>query len=440
MLSRSEGGLCEEQREESRQIFFLTDRISAHGLFIGRSLEPLSRTDFDSRRRRSDADMRRGLAEAVKELKAEIASSRQQGGESYSCRDPNRDDWAMRRGNGYDDGGFFHYMNSGREKAQRPSPSPSPPGGWLGGADSKVHSPLSPPAPARDSPPVPAATWSATATAGYRNDSSPSAAIAGGPSGIVPAGPAAAMPDSTKLRDVTEDRSAIASNPTYPQSFHEVMEMVSKGITPPNVRTDINDKPPDPTRVPSEPKTKPLPKPWEREHSLAGPLDSGIDLQSSASPRFSTEASSKSTEGAMNSSYNGVSNGTGGYVTSGGAGHLSSLPRVGSPSVVGSPSLTSARSASLPPYGGGTSIYAPTILPQDEAPGATPSVGSPSPSVLSVLQPLVAGGSSWKPPSPPAPTILLPAGEANQVEGIRYPPASSHEDGGSVISRVEIEA
>ncbi|GLI59823.1 hypothetical protein VaNZ11_001655 [Volvox africanus] len=33
--------------------------------------------------------------------------------------------------------------------------------------------------------------------------------------------------------------------PAYPESFLSLMEMVQQGITPPNVRTDINDAPPD---------------------------------------------------------------------------------------------------------------------------------------------------------------------------------------------------
>lgn len=51
--------------------------------------------------------------------------------------------------------------------------------------------------------------------------------------------------------------------PTYPPAFSELVEMVAAGITPPNVRTDINDVPPDPTRPLSAPRMAPRPKPWE---------------------------------------------------------------------------------------------------------------------------------------------------------------------------------
>ncbi|WIA09958.1 hypothetical protein OEZ85_010170 [Tetradesmus obliquus] len=47
-------------------------------------------------------------------------------------------------------------------------------------------------------------------------------------------------------------------------AFQEVMEMVRAGITPPNVRTDIDDSPPDPARPISAPQLAPRGKPWER--------------------------------------------------------------------------------------------------------------------------------------------------------------------------------
>lgn len=38
--------------------------------------------------------------------------------------------------------------------------------------------------------------------------------------------------------------------------------MLEKGETPPGIRDDINDKPPDPTMSPPISKLKPVPKPW----------------------------------------------------------------------------------------------------------------------------------------------------------------------------------
>ncbi|GLI59827.1 hypothetical protein VaNZ11_001813 [Volvox africanus] len=58
--------------------------------------------------------------------------------------------------------------------------------------------------------------------------------------------------------------------PAYPESFLSLMEMVQQGITPPNVRTDINDAPPDPTRPLSEARLIAPVKPWERAAAAAG--------------------------------------------------------------------------------------------------------------------------------------------------------------------------
>lgn len=41
--------------------------------------------------------------------------------------------------------------------------------------------------------------------------------------------------------------------------------MLEKGETPPGIRDDINDKPPDPTMSPPISKLEPVPKPWQHE-------------------------------------------------------------------------------------------------------------------------------------------------------------------------------
>lgn len=43
-----------------------------------------------------------------------------------------------------------------------------------------------------------------------------------------------------------------------------MLEMLEKGETPPNIRTDIVDEPPNPAAVPSSARMKPKAKPWER--------------------------------------------------------------------------------------------------------------------------------------------------------------------------------
>ena len=46
--------------------------------------------------------------------------------------------------------------------------------------------------------------------------------------------------------------------------LRQVLEMLEKGETPPNIRTDIMDEPPDPAAVPSSARLQPRAKPWER--------------------------------------------------------------------------------------------------------------------------------------------------------------------------------
>ena len=47
-------------------------------------------------------------------------------------------------------------------------------------------------------------------------------------------------------------------------ALRQVLEMLEKGETPPNIRTDIVDEPPDPAAVPSSARLQPRAKPWER--------------------------------------------------------------------------------------------------------------------------------------------------------------------------------
>ncbi|GFR48938.1 hypothetical protein Agub_g10945 [Astrephomene gubernaculifera] len=175
----------------------------------------------------------------------------------------------------------------------------------------------------------------------------------GGAAGVVesdqsPAGGARTLP------------RAPPEQPAYPQSFHEVMEMVQKGITPPNVRTDINDAPPDPTRPLSEPRLPPPSKPWERN--------------TTAATTTNNPASASATAPISSSLY-------------------------GSATVA---AATAPRS-----YGS----YTPWSAPQPE--GAVPSAlygavaaaggASSGASSLSVLPPANPG---WRPPPPPSRTVL----------------------------------
>lgn len=84
-----------------------------------------------------------------------------------------------------------------------------------------------------------------------------------------------------------------------PGSYVEVLEMLEKGITPPGIRTDINDKPPNPLQPLPEPRAKPLRKPWEvngsSEEDHSRPSQNASDMEESkhvvtnAGMKYSTE-------------------------------------------------------------------------------------------------------------------------------------------------------
>lgn len=57
----------------------------------------------------------------------------------------------------------------------------------------------------------------------------------------------------------------------------QVLEMLEKGQTPPGIRTDIDDEPPNPSAPPPGARMQPRPKPWER-------ADGGISPAQGSSP------------------------------------------------------------------------------------------------------------------------------------------------------------
>ena len=366
--------------------------------------------------------MRRELLETVQELKQAVALSRREGSGGggadgrigYAAAD-------TAFSNGYDDGGFFNYSGGGRE--MRPA------GGWLGGGGG------SPPAGAAFPAAMP---WSATAVQAApsgtgstapspdrsRDSQRPLAAVNGAAVSASVRQPDASSaitgPASAMLQPAVAGGDS-GDNPVYPQSFHDVMQMVSKGITPPNVRTDINDKPPDPTRALSEPRSKPLLKPWERPSG-----DAASALASEAAPSAAQWAALALPPAADGPA---VGNGKAGPVGgSSGPGWNSTLPRVGGPTGAAKaeapvPEFPAGYSPAKPSTyrmgaGGISSIYAAA-----EAASPDRSSGPPEPaataetSTLSVLQPLVAMGSaSWKPPSLPQATLPPPSSRARAGE------------------------
>uniref|UniRef100_A0A7S0V2V5 Peroxisomal membrane protein PEX14 n=1 Tax=Polytomella parva TaxID=51329 RepID=A0A7S0V2V5_9CHLO len=102
------------------------------------------------------------------------------------------------------------------------------------------------------------------------------------------------VPSSTAATSVIAKESSSSSNSNsnsaangssgsngYSSSYMEIMEMVKNNITPPNVRTDIKDTPPNPNQPISQSKIAPQPKPWEVMAATRASLGSVVDSSSS---------------------------------------------------------------------------------------------------------------------------------------------------------------
>ncbi|EIE19534.1 hypothetical protein COCSUDRAFT_48772 [Coccomyxa subellipsoidea C-169] len=77
--------------------------------------------------------------------------------------------------------------------------------------------------------------------------------------------------------------------PPHPASYMEVLEMLEKGQTPPGIRDDIVDVPPNPSAPPPGARMKPRPKPWERAASAPdSPVANGAFPATAAVPRTSS--------------------------------------------------------------------------------------------------------------------------------------------------------
>lgn len=108
----------------------------------------------------------------------------------------------------------------------------------------------------------------------------PSPAAAGGSSSAAPSSSSAPAHGSP---------AAPSQDPPHPASYMEVLEMLKQGITPPGIRDDINDTPPNPLVSPSEGRLKPRPKPWERQGNAATP---SVPPPSASNPYASSSSSS----------------------------------------------------------------------------------------------------------------------------------------------------
>lgn len=81
--------------------------------------------------------------------------------------------------------------------------------------------------------------------------------------------------------------------------------MLERGETPPGIRDDINDKPPNPEQAPPQSMMKPLPKPWEQRQQKQEDGNGGGDVlygsgMAPISQDFSTEALTENGSGAIN--------------------------------------------------------------------------------------------------------------------------------------------
>lgn len=56
--------------------------------------------------------------------------------------------------------------------------------------------------------------------------------------------------------------SVSSDKPPHPRSYLDVLAMLERGETPPGIRSDVADRPPDPTQVPRDPRMDVRPKPW----------------------------------------------------------------------------------------------------------------------------------------------------------------------------------
>lgn len=78
----------------------------------------------------------------------------------------------------------------------------------------------------------------------------------------------------------TASSTTVSDQPPHPKSYTDILQMLERGETPPNVRTDIVDKPPNPEQIPTNPKLQPRPKPWELSAQEIGPQGDQVSVRS----------------------------------------------------------------------------------------------------------------------------------------------------------------
>lgn len=96
-----------------------------------------------------------------------------------------------------------------------------------------------------------------------------------GTNGFLSVTPPAARVSHKQESPKQESPPPLPKAPQQSPSYMEVLEMLEKGETPPNVRTDINDQPPNPTQPPPNTRIQPKPKPWERNKASSSSYAAG---------------------------------------------------------------------------------------------------------------------------------------------------------------------
>ncbi|GBF95783.1 hypothetical protein Rsub_08219 [Raphidocelis subcapitata] len=265
-----------------------------------------SASDTRARRRRAAAERDLALAAALEGMaatQARLAAAVEGLAASVRARDGDGGGAAGGKGLiGYSGGGgeYGHVperdgeVRFGGGASSHASPARPAPRYGSYGADSPASASASAPAPPGDAFRRAGGGGGGSALAGGAGAVAAGAAYSGAPSvaapAYYPAAPATAAGDSFAASSAAvppqlsqqpqqpqqqppqqQQEGQRPDEPPHSQAFMDIMAMVARGETPPNVRTDIDDAPPDPTRPPTAPQLQPKPKPWERAQPQAQP-------------------------------------------------------------------------------------------------------------------------------------------------------------------------
>lgn len=73
--------------------------------------------------------------------------------------------------------------------------------------------------------------------------------------------------------------STSTEEPPYPTSYLEVVKMMSKGITPPGLKTDVDDTPDNPTAPLDYSSASQPKKPWKTTPNTSSPFNFALEAQ-----------------------------------------------------------------------------------------------------------------------------------------------------------------